>query len=225
MGFGILLIGYFFVFNIPYFGMTDIISAAVMAMGLNKLSKVNTYFRKGYYTAVIFTAFSIPEFIFYALDLFGIYTNGTLISYLRVAGSVIVCSLTLLILKGIYDVAKEVDLERVPKKSERLIYATFIIYSLWILCNAPILTDLLGGYVAYVYLAAITSLLVLVALNFGLIYTCYIRICMPSDNKDKSAANHKLSAREAAREERRLTDEEYRRKRSNEKHNKKETKK
>ena len=224
MGFGILLIGYFFTYNIPYFGMTDIISAAVIATGLSKLSSVNQYFKMGYYTAIIFTVYAIPEFIFYSLDLFEIYVNSDLVSYLRLGQSLILCALTTLILKGIYEVAREVELERVPQKCEKLIYASFIIYSLWIICNAPLLTNLLGGYVAYVYLVAILSLLILVTLNFGVIYTSYIRICMPEDkNKSKNNSKGKNLMRDAIREERRRTDEEYRQRRAQTKQNKKGT--
>ena len=223
MGFGTLLIGYFLVYNVPYFGMTDIIAAAVMSMGLNKLSSVGRYFKFGYYVSNIFVIYALPELVFYALDLFEIYSNSGVISYLRVGQSVILCTLTVLILKGIYDVAREVDLERVPLKSERLIYLTFIVYTLWILCNAPYLTDLLGGYVAYVYLAAILLMLLLVTLNLGVIYTCYIRICMPGDEKPKAPPpKGRTTYLDPVKEERRRTDEEYRARREKEKQMKKE---
>ncbi len=221
MGFGILLIGYFLIYNIPYFGMTDLIAAAVMAMGLNKLSPIGRYFKLGYYVSLIFTVFSIPELIFYSLDLFDIYKNSSIISYLRVGQSVIVCTLTVLILKGIYEVAKEVDLERVPKKAERLIYFTFFVYTLWIICSTPYVESQLKGYVAYVYLAAILLLLLLVTLNLSVIYACYMRICMPEDNKPSPPKSPKMSERDAAREERRRTDEEYRAKKAKEKQMKK----
>ena len=221
MGFGTLLIGYFLLYNVPYFGMTDIISASIMSIGLAKLSPIGQYFKYGYYTSLIFTVFSLPELIFYSLNLFGIYKNTDRLSDLRVGQSVILCTLTILILKGIYEVAKEVDLEKVPKKSEKLIYASFAVYVLWIICNAPFLTTLLGGYVAYVYLIAIISVLVLITLNLGVIYSCYMRICMPEDQKKKNSASAKQSAREAYREEKRRTDEEYRQKVAAEKQKKK----
>lgn len=225
MGFGILLIGYFLVYNVPYFGMTDIIAAEVMSMGLNKLSTVGHYFKLGYYVSLVFTAYALPELVLYSLDLFEIYQNSELISYLRVGQSVILCTLTVLILKGIYEVAKEVDLERVPKKAYRLTYATFLVYILWIVCNAPFLVELLGGYVAYVYLAAILSILILVTLNLGVIYTCYMRICMPGqDKRANNPSSGRRAARDAARDERRRTDEEYKAKIAKEKQIKKENK-
>lgn len=171
--------------------MTDIIAAAVMMAGLYKLSTVNSSFKLAYLTSIVFTVYSLPELIFFSLDLFGIYENTDLISYLRIGQCVIVCTLTVLILKGIGEVAREVELERIPKRADILIWATFAVYLLWILCNAPFLAALIGGYTAIVYLIAIISLFVLVFCNLRTIYGCYMRICMPGDEKGKGGKNGK----------------------------------
>lgn len=219
MGFGTLFIGYFLLFNIPYFGFTDIIAAAIMAAGLNKLSAVNQYFKSAYWISLVFTVYSLPELIFFALDLFQIYENTDVLSYLRIGQSVIICLLTVLMLKGIADVAKEVELEKIPKRAGYLIYASLAVYILWIICNAPILTNIMGGYVSLVYLAAILSALILVGVNLVTIYTCYMRICMPGDegnNKNKKLSSRAERAREI-KEERAMIDAEYNRKRMEEK--------
>ena len=171
--------------------MTDIIAAAVMMAGLYKLSGVNASFKLAYYTSVIFTVYSLPELIFFSLDLFGIYENTALISYLRIGQCVIACALTVLILKGLGEVAREVELERIPKRAERLTYATFGVYLLWIICNAPFLGSMLGKYTAVLYLVAIISLFVLVFYNLRTIYGCYMRICMPGEENGKGGKNGK----------------------------------
>ena len=191
MGFGTLFIGYFLLFNIPYFGMTDIIAAAVMMAGLNKLSAVNRPFRNAYYISLIFTVYSLPELVFFALDLFKLYENSDVLSYLRVGQCVIVCALTVMILKGIGEVAREVKLTGIPRRANMLTYATFVIYVLWILCSAPMLADLLGGAVAVVYLIAILSSLILIGINLVTIYSCYMHICMPGEENGKKGSGER----------------------------------
>lgn len=185
MGFGTLFIGYFLLFNIPYFGMTDVIAATVMMAGLYKLSTVNRSFKLGYFVSLVFTVFSIPELVIFALDLFKITEGSDLLSYLRVGQCVIVCALTVLILLGIAEVTREVDLPVISKRSRRLIYVTFAVYLLWIACNAPFISALFGGYVPYVYLVAILALFILVFCNLVTIYGCYMRICMPGEENGR----------------------------------------
>ena len=191
MGFGTLFIGYFLLFNIPYFGMTDLIAAAVMMAGLNKLSAINKPFKNAYYFSLVFTVYSLPELVFFALDLFKIYENSDVLSYLRVGQSVIVCALTVMILKGIAEVAREVKLDNIKRRAGMLIYASFAVYILWILCNAPILANLIGSAVTVVYLIAILSALLLVGINLVTIYSCYMHICMPGEENGKKRSGKK----------------------------------
>ncbi len=185
MGFGTLFIGYFLLFNVPYFGMTDIIAATVMMLGLNKLRTVNSYFRSAYITSAVFAVYSLPELVLFALDLFEIFDTGDVMSYVRVGQCVIVCTLTVLILKGIHDVSREVELARVPGRSRAMIYASFVIYALWILASEPHVTAALVGAAYVLYFLAIVALLILVGINLTLIYTCYMHICMPGEKKKK----------------------------------------
>ena len=185
MGFGTLFIGYFLLLNVPYFGMTDVIAATVMMLALNKLKTVNSYFKAAFYTSAVFAVYSLPELVLFTLDLFDIFKGGDLTSYIRVGQCVIVCTLTVLILKGILDVSREVELERVPGRAKFMIYACFIVYTIWILASEPHLTAALGTVAYVLYLIAIVALLIIVAINLSIIYTCYMRICMPEEKKKK----------------------------------------
>ena len=185
MGFGTLFVGYFLLFNIPYFGMTDIIAATVMMLGLSKLQGINKYFRVAFIVSAIFAVYSLPELVFFTLDLFKIYSPAGLTAYLRVGQCVITSLLTFLILRGIYSVASEVDLEKVPGRAKLSSYLCFVIYGLWIISSITPLTKLFGGAAPVLYLIAIIALLIFVAVNLITIYSCYMRICMPDDRKKK----------------------------------------
>ena len=185
MGFGTLFVGYFLLFNIPYFGMTDIIAATVMMLGLSKLQSVNKYFKAAYYTSMVFAVYSLPELAFFTLDLFKIYSPDGLTAYLRVGECIITAALTFLVLKGIYSISREVELEKVPGRAKFMSYFCFVTYGLWIISSISPVTKLLGGIAPIIYLLAIISLLLLVAVNLTLIYSCYMRICMPDDRKKK----------------------------------------
>ena len=62
MGFGILFIGYFLILNLTYYGLTDVIAAAVMLLGLYNLSGYNKYFKWAFIATSVFLALSLGEF-------------------------------------------------------------------------------------------------------------------------------------------------------------------
>jgi len=220
MGFGTLFIGYFLLFNIPYFGMTDIIASTVMMLGLSKLASVNSYFRSAYITSVIFAVYSLPELVLFSLDLFDIVNTGDLTSYIRVGQCVIVCILTVLILKGIYEVSREVELERVPGRAKFMIYSSFVVYTLWILASEPHVTALLGTYAFILYVIAIIALFLLIGVNLVIIYTCYMKICMPGDENGSRRETSRFGFINRQRErakERERENLEYRKRRLEEK--------
>ena len=185
MGFGTLFVGYFLLFNIPYFGMTDIIASTVMMLGLSKLQSVNKYFRLAYTISMVFAVYSLPELVFFALDLFKIYSPDGLTAYLRIGQCIISAVLTFFILRGIYSVSSEVGLEKVPGRAKFMSYFSIFTYALWIISSIPKMAELLGSAVAIIYLSAIVALFLAVALNLTLIYSCHMRICMPDEGKKK----------------------------------------
>ena len=181
MGFGILFIGYFLILNLTYFSITDVISASVMLLGLYKLSGVNKYFKLSAICSGIFLAFSVGELsiTFYEM-FFKKISTPLLVSYMTIARCLVIGILTVVMLKAMGEVAREVDVTGLPKKCDRLIYLSFATYSLWILLSMPI--SFLNDYVLTVAsFVTIIATLVLIAANLTVIYTCYMKICMPGD--------------------------------------------
>ena len=188
MGFGILFIGYFLILNLTYFGVTDVISASVMLLGLYKLSGINKYFKMSLISATVFLVFSLGELGVTFYEMFFKKINSDLfVSYMTIARCLIVGILTVVMLKALGEIAKEVGVSELPKKCDRLIYVSYATYSLWILLSMPIsfLNDYALTVAAFV---TIIATLVLIISNLTVIYTCYMKICMPGDEdvmKDK----------------------------------------
>ena len=85
-------------------------------------------------------------------------------------------------LKGIESVAKEVDVENIPKKASRLSKFTIVIYAAWVVLEAPL--SFINDYVlAVLSLLTILSTIVLLVVNLTVIYGCYMRICMPGEEE------------------------------------------
>ena len=186
MGFGTLFIGYFLLLNLTYYGFTDLIAASVMLLGLYKLSKVNKYFSYSSIAAAVFLVFSLGEFGIATYEMFMRPINSpTLVSVMSILRCISVCVLTVLTLKGIEDVAKEVDLENLPEKASKLVIITAVVYSAWIALEAPL--DFANAYVLGILsLITILATIALIIVNLSVIYTAYMRICMPGDeNMDK----------------------------------------
>ena len=207
MGFGTLFIGYFLLLNLTYYGFTDVIAASVMLLGLYKLSPVNKYFRAAALSSGVFLAFSLGELGIAVYEMFiGAINSPALVSVTCNVRCLIICALTVLMLKGIKDVAREVDIENLPTKASRLMIATIATYSLWIILEAPL--SFLDDYVlAVLSLITILTTLALIIINLSVIYTCYMKICMPGDEdvmKDKPSRFtfvNEYRARKAEREE------------------------
>ena len=204
MGFGTLFIGYFLLLNLTYYGFTDLIAAAVMLLGLYKLSKVNRYFFASMIAAIVFLVFSFGEFGIATYEIFMKPINSpNLISLMSIMRSLTIGMLTVLILRGIEDVAKEVDIEDLPTKASRLIIITGVTYSAWIILESPLALD---NYVLGVLsLITILATIALLIVNLTIIYSCYMRICMPGDEKigdkpSKFAFVNEYRARKAERD-------------------------
>ena len=193
MGFGTLFIGYFLLLNLTYHGFTDIIAASVMLLGLYKLSKINKYFSLSVTAAVVFLVFSLAELgvntYMFLFEITPELSNQAelIVSIMSVVRSICIGALTFLMLKGIEDVAREVDVENLPTKASRLAILTAVTYTSWIILEGPL--TFINEYVLGL-LSLITFLvtLALIIVNLTVIYTCYMRICMPGDEnieKDK----------------------------------------
>ena len=181
MGFGTLLIGHFLLLNVTYYAFTDLIAALIMALALTKLSGVNSYFRYGSYAALGFAALGLSEFVLEAIRLFAPNSALTL-PYLPILRSGVVLALTLLILLGIRDVAKEVDLPKLAARADRMIPTASVIYILTALLDTP---SLFSGiepiYLAAASLITLFATLFLIIYNLITVFCAYSGICMPED--------------------------------------------
>ena len=86
----------------------------------------------------------------------------------------------MLILKGIEAVAKEVDLKDTPIKAKRLAIINAVFYAVWIVFELP-LTFLNELTLARIYAIIILLSIALIIADLTVIYSCYMRICMPGD--------------------------------------------
>ena len=187
MGFGTLFIGYFLLLNLTYYGFTDLIAAAIMLLGLYKLSSVNRSFKLAAISSGVFLAFSLGEFGIATYELFTArIDSAVLVSVMSIMRCLVIGVFTLLMLRGIEEVAREVDVEELPARAARMTKVTAVVYSAWIILEAPL--SFINDYVlAVISLLTILATIALLIANLTVIYGCYMRICMPADEtlKDK----------------------------------------
>ena len=182
MGFGTLFIGYFFLINISYFTYTDIIAGMIMLLGLYKLSSVNKPFFYGAICAGIFALFSLFEFVVTVLGIFEVSFSKIMLNYIAIPRYILLFILTVFILRGIYEVAREVDATALYKRAKASIPLSAV-YLVFAFADIPEIASFLGttGIYAYIYFALIIVLILAVAYNLITIYRAYMQICMPNE--------------------------------------------
>lgn len=181
MGFGTLFIGYFLLLNVTYYSFTDLVCALVMALGLTKLSGVNSYFRYASFASLGFAAVGLVEFIAEIVRML-IPSLGVSLWFMPIIRSAVLLALTLLILSGIREVAKEVDLPALSYRAKRMMPAAAVIYLAAVILDTPSLfADVQPITVAAIFAIILLSTLFLIIYNLITIYTAYMKICMPED--------------------------------------------
>lgn len=181
MGFGTLFIGYFFLINISYYEYTDIIAAMVMLMGLYKLSEFNRGFKTAFALSGVFALFSLAQITLTALEIFierSAITSA--LAYMNVPRCVLLLGLTYAILLGISDVATEVEANELASRAKRSLPFSFL-YAIIAVAELPVLSDLLGKSVAYIYFTLLVAEVIFIAINLVTVYRAYMQICMPED--------------------------------------------
>ena len=181
MGFGTLFIGYFLLLNLTYYGITDVIAASVMLLGLYKLSTVNKHFRYSAAICMGFLAFSIGELGISVYEMFfNQISSPILISCMSIIRSLVIGAMTVFMLLGIEDIAREVEIEKLSKKARALAYTSAIVYAMWIILELPI--SFISNYIlAVISLITIIATLAVIVINLSAVYACYMKICMPGD--------------------------------------------
>ena len=187
MGFGTLFIGYFLLLNIVYPGFSNIIAALIMMMGLYKLSAINKPFRYALYICIGFAVFSLADLVVTVLFMFmPRLADNNVSTYMTMVRLLLTCILTVAFLSGIQEVSREVDLERIPKRSKYFMYATFAVYMLYMVLTLPAIAYLMPAEImATLYVLTIFALFAVIILNLYVIFTCYARIGMPGEEKNR----------------------------------------
>ena len=182
MGFGILFVGYFLILNFAYPAFTDMIAAAVMMYGFYKLSGVNRGFRTAVYLAAALAVFGLSEFGIKVADMFfAVGMPDAVATVMAAARHLLVALVTVAMLFGIKEVAREVELYALETKAKSSVYATLLVYALLIFVEAGapafVPVEVMAGLSTFVLLAS----LALIIFNLTIIYGAYMRICMPEE--------------------------------------------
>ena len=183
MGFGTLFCGYFLLLNFAYSAFTDAISAVLMLYALYKLSSINREFKRAAYVSVFFLLFGVTELIIKAAAMILSITEPPLLTSLTaIIRYATVAAVTYLTLSGIREVASEVKLYVLSDKATRSIWLTLILYSVNLVLEVIGLFEAASYVFNYVAVITVVLTLTLTVINLSVIYTAYMRICMPGEN-------------------------------------------
>ncbi len=197
MGFGTLFIGYFLLLNIVKPAASDVIAGLVILLALLRLSGVNRKFAVSRWLAAVFSAVGLFRFAVFFIGMVspavGAFENAAS-PYLGAARYALLLPLTLFILLGIEEVAREVELEKVPTRARFLAVFGIGVRVLSILCSFNIRLPIL-----FFYLAIFLEFALLIAVLF-LIWNCYYMICMPGEENGKKKKPSRFAFVNAYRE-------------------------
>jgi len=198
MGFGVLFAGYFLILNIAYFLITDVIAAAMMALGLSKLAYLNRGFKAAFTCSIVFLVFSIIEFGFGAYEMLFSYTAAPeLVSYGAIARNVLLCILSFTAFDGMREVSKEVELDELAKRSRCVAFLALPVFIFAIVAETPVFFAHISPYVAAVI--SVAAMLATIAYHiFGLtvIYKCYANIFIPENDDEQHNSSNKKKKNE-----------------------------
>ena len=195
MGFGLLFIGYLFLFSFPYKSFDiapDLIGFIISYLGIRKLSEYGCGFDnlKKYFYILLPAGFL--TLVLQLLSLFGIdVTILNLWSYVYIA---LLFVYNILLLTSIYKIAKDTDLRSIMAKSKRNLYIGVIYYALMLFFEFPVkfvrnIKDFLVADYSLGFILFVMGYLWLI-LNLIIIYNCYMWICEPGD-EDMQIENKK----------------------------------
>ena len=182
MGFGTLFIGYFLLLNIVKPAASDVIAGMVILLALERLSRVNRKFAVSRIFTILFSAVGLFGFVMFFGSMFipSFQALEAVVSpYIGAARFLLLCPMTVFILLGIEEVAREVELEKVPTRAKFLAFFGIAIRLLYAFCELPIAVP------AGLYFAAIFLEFIYVITLLFLIWNCYFMICMPEDVNGK----------------------------------------
>ena len=182
MGFGLLFIGYFLFLNVTYHSFTDLIAGLITVMAFYKLSTVNKYFKMNIVPSIMFSVFGAFQLFAEFADMFGIGMSD-ITGYIAAPRFLLIGILSVVMLLGIEDVAKEVD---VPETKHHVKIAkplTYVIFPVCAILEFPAIQNIIPAGLPITVTATVTLIgeFFIIIYNLVTVYSAYMRICMPED--------------------------------------------
>lgn len=183
MGFGSLFIGYFFLLNLSYYNYTDLLAAAIMAIGLYRLGGVNRPFKLAFFADLLFFLVGAGELVSSAVTLFSPSIDLTAFTVpLGVIRYLTLALFHLLLLLGIRAVAEEVGLQKLSTRALCFSVLPPLIYIASAVLNIPgLFSSVAVRDTAMIAFALLLAGLLVNLILLVMIYRCYAGICMPED--------------------------------------------
>lgn len=183
MGFGTLFIGYFLLLNVTYFGFTDVIAALLMLLACYKLKSVNVHFKRAEIPLGLFAALGTVELFEGILTMFAPdLENATLTSLLSIIRYAILAAAVYFILSGIIAVSDEVELPCLTARAKLMRVLSILAMLFSLALEMPWLKELDAAKPLWImgFIALLFNFFTVLA-TLSVIYTAYMRICMPED--------------------------------------------
>ena len=186
MGFGLVFVGYLFMYSFPYRGFDitpDIIGFLIAYYGLKKLKDYGCFFDNLYLYMRVLIPVSFLTFVFQLFTLLGF--DLAFLSVWNSAYSVFLFVYTLFLLISIYKIAEDTEIGTIKLKAKRNMFIGVVYYVLVFFFELPFrVVFKINEYLTTRF--AFGTVLFLVGyiwlfLNLALIFNCYMRICEPGD--------------------------------------------
>lgn len=187
MGFGLLVIGYFMLINVPFHGVDlppDLLGYILIFASLTKLGKYGNKLNIAKYITLPLIFLSGVKFVFSLIAAFGFGTYNTLLAVTGYVLALILLIFYFFLLLGIRDLAKRVKLEKNARKSVRnlIIIIVFYVFTAYVnLCMHGILPEISGMKPgAMLGIQQLFGYLIRF-LNLIQFMSCYMWICLEGD--------------------------------------------
>ena len=180
MGFGTLFIGYFLVLNLVNYGATDLIAGIIMMMAFYKLRTVNKYFSFAILPSALFTLVGVPELVEFTMFLFD-RDFKWILTYTTAPRFLMLCIISILMMKGIEQVAKEVEVYKTARNAKNVQPFIYLVFGGMMILELPFTFGDEAAWIVYPALVLLLGCFALTLYSLSIIYSAYRWICMPED--------------------------------------------
>lgn len=185
MGFGLLFIGYLFLFNFPlrnYFALDmipDLVGYVILFFALSKLKLYIDKMRYARLVLIPMLCLAVFRFVFVFLSYFGIYNGTNLINAVWYVENGLIFAFHILLLRGICDIAKETGLPKLCVRGKRNLICIVLYYLAYF--TEAIFAKSSSAALQWARVITLLAGLWFVLLCAMLIFSCYMWICLPED--------------------------------------------